>query len=236
MKLLEVNNIYAFYDKVPAIQDITLNVKEGELICIVGSNGAGKSTILKVICGLIRCKSGSTYFAGQRIDASEPHEIAKNGIAYVQEGRMLFTSMTVLENLEIGAYVVRDNNSTKKTLKLVFSLFPVLAERKNQLSSTLSGGEQQMLAIGRGLMAQPRLIIFDEPSLGLSPILVKELFETIVRINDEDITILLVEQNVFSALRICHRAYVLEKGSIVLEGSGSKLIGSPLIKTAYLGL
>lgn len=236
MKLLEIDHVSAYYGDFPALRHVSLSVEEGKLVSIVGANGAGKSTLLKVICGLLHCSSGSIHFMEQRIDRLQAHEIAGQGIAYVQEGRALFTSMTVLENLEMGAFLVHDANSREKMLKFVFSLFPVLAQRKSQLASTLSGGEQQMLALARGIMSQPKLLILDEPSLGLSPLVVKDLFKTIVRINSDHITILLVEQNVSTVLRFCHKGYILESGSIVLEGTGFELLINPHVKDAYLGL
>jgi branched-chain amino acid transport system ATP-binding protein len=212
-------------------------VAEGELIAIVGSNGAGKSTILRTISGLVKPRKGAITFDSQRIDRLDPDGIVRIGISMVPEGRELFPRMSVLENLELGAaYVERAYVQTSASLDWVHTLFPVLRERSSQLAGTLSGGEQQMLAIGRALMSRPKLLMLDEPSLGLAPLLVAEVFRTVVQINREGVTVLLVEQNVRQSLTMAHRAYVLENGRMVMEGKGRELITNKHVKEAYLGL
>ena len=234
--MLEVKNIRVCYDEVPALHDVSFQVNEGEIVSIVGSNGAGKSTILKTISGLLHPVSGEIWFNGERIDRYPPYAIVAKGIAHVPEGRRIFSRMTVLENLLLGAYTRKSQAERAETLERIFELFPILAERKNQRAGTLSGGEQQMLAIARGLMSRPKLLMLDEPSLGLMPILVTKLFDTIKRINEEGITILLVEQNVREALELADRAYVLVTGTIALEGTGEELLENEMVKKAYLGM
>jgi len=234
--VLEVKNIKVCYDDVPALHDVSFEVREGEIVSIVGSNGAGKSTILKTISGLLHPVSGEIRFEGERIDRDPPYAIVAKGIAHVPEGRRIFSRMTVLENLLLGAYTRKSQEERAETLERIFELFPILKERRNQRAGTLSGGEQQMLAIARGLMSRPKLLMLDEPSLGLMPILVTKLFDTIRRINEEGITILLVEQNVREALELADRAYVLVTGNIVLEGTGRELLEAEMVKKAYLGM
>ncbi|RLG67515.1 MAG: branched-chain amino acid ABC transporter ATP-binding protein [Methanobacteriota archaeon] len=234
--MLEVKNIKVCYDDVPALHDVSFEVREGEIVSIVGSNGAGKSTILKTISGLLHPVSGEIRFEGERIDRDPPYAIVAKGIAHVPEGRRIFSRMTVLENLLLGAYTRKSQEERAETLERIFELFPILKERRNQRAGTLSGGEQQMLAIARGLMSRPKLLMLDEPSLGLMPILVTKLFDTIKRINEEGITILLVEQNVREALELADRAYVLVTGNIVLEGTGRELLEAEMVKKAYLGM
>ncbi len=235
MKILEVNDINVFYDKIHAIKDISFNIKEGEIVSFIGANGAGKTTILNSVSNVLPIKSGEIVLNGENITNIKAHKLVSKGMAHVPEGRRIFTDLTVLENLEMGAYT-RSKSEFNEEVGKIFNLFPRLLERKNQLSGTMSGGEQQMLAIGRALMSKPKLILLDEPSMGLSPLLVKEIFEIIKRINKENgVTVLLVEQNAKMALEISDRAYVIETGEIVLEGSGKDLINDPIIKKAYLG-
>lgn len=234
-KILEVNEINVFYDKIHAIKDISFYIKEGEIVSFIGANGAGKTTILNAISNILPIKSGEVVLNGESINNVKAHKLVPMGMAHVPEGRRIFTDLTVMENLEIGAYT-RSKNEFQEELKKVFDLFPRLKERKNQLSGTMSGGEQQMLAIGRALMSKPKLLLLDEPSMGLSPLLVKEIFEIIKRINKEgNTTILLVEQNAKKSLEISDRAYVIEVGKIVLEGKGSEIANNDIIKKVYLG-
>lgn len=235
MKMLEVNEINIFYDKIHTIKDISFHIKKGEIVTFIGANGAGKTTILNSISSLLNVKSGEIVFKGENITNIKSFKLVSKGIAHVPEGRRIFTDLTVLENLEMGAYT-RSKEEFKKELENVFDLFPRLKERKNQLSGTMSGGEQQMLAIGRALMSKPELLLLDEPSMGLSPLLVKEIFEIIKRINKEqNVTILLVEQNAKTSLEISDRAYVIELGEIVLSGKSEEIKNDPIIKKAYLG-
>jgi branched-chain amino acid transport system ATP-binding protein len=234
--MLEVSNINTFYGKSQALWGISLTVDEGEIVALVGANGAGKTTLLNTVCGLLRPASGSVEYLGQRIDGLAPHSIVELGISHVPEGRKLFTQMSVAENLEMGAYSAQAWQCRGDTLRQVCEMFPTLQERQGQLARTLSGGEQQMVAMGRGLMSRPKLCMFDEPSYGLAPLLVREIFRTIHRLRDEGMTVLLVEQNVRQSLEIADRAYVLENGRIVLEGSSQELLQEELIKKAYLGL
>jgi len=236
MAMLEVNKINAFYGDAQALWDLSFNVDEGEVITIVGSNGAGKTTTLRAVAGVLHPRSGGITFLGKRIDAVPVHKIVEEGIAHIMEGRKLFSYMTVRENLELGAYTPRAWKRREKTLEWVHELFPILKEREKQLAGTLSGGEQQMLAIGRGLMSMPKLLMLDEPSLGLAPKLVLLVFDIIRRINKEGVTVLLVEQNVHHALTLANRGYVLETGRITLEGKGKELLENPLVKKAYLGM
>ena len=234
--MLKVKNLFASYRYFQVLRDISFDVRQQEIISVVGSNNAGKSTLLKAISGLVIDKSGLIEFLGERIDTKEPHEIVKIGITRIPEGRKLFSSLRVVENLEVGAYIPRARNKRNETMSKVFELFPILKDRKNQAAGTLSGGEQQMLAIARGLMSLPLLLMLDEPSIGLSPTLVRELFDTIKKINVDGMTVLLVEQNVYNSLTLAHRAFVIENGSIVLEGAGKDLLGKNHVKEAYLGL
>ncbi len=234
--MLEVSHIRVCYDQMPAIHDVSFRIKEGEIVSIVGANGAGKSTLLKTISGLLHPDPGQIEFLGQRIDRWPAHRIVGLGISHVPEGRRIFQYMTVQRNLRVGAYTQKSEEVREETLQQIFEIFPVLKERLNQKAGTLSGGEQQMLAIARGLMSRPKLLMLDEPSLGLMPTLVTQVFDTIKRINAEGTTILLVEQNVREALELAHRAYVLQTGTIVLEGTGEELLESDLVRKAYLGI
>lgn len=234
--MLRIEKVEVFYDKIRVIRGVNLHVDDGEIIALVGANGAGKSTFLRMISGLKRPLAGMVWFFDKRIDTTPPHQIIKLGIIHVPEGRKIFPSLTVLENLYLGSYTSKAKEKRNQTLSEVFGLFPVLEERKKQLAGTLSGGEQQMLAIARGLMAIPRILMLDEPSLGLAPLLVREMFKVVSEINLRGTTVLLVEQNVFNSLQICSRGYVLENGSIVLEGEGKELLKDENVKKAYLGM
>ena len=236
MSLLEVENIDVFYEDVQAVWGISLYVDEGEVVGIIGANGAGKSTMLNTISGLIQPRAGSIVFRERNIEHLPAEKIVESGIAQIPEARRLFPFMTVQENLEIGAYNRRAEAVRSQTLKEVFDLFPVLQERRNQLAMTLSGGEQQMLAVGRGLMAKPVLLMLDEPSLGLAPLLVKAVFEAVRQINEGGTTVLLVEQDVQHSLELSDRGYVLENGRVVMEGTGEGLLENPHIRKAYLGV
>jgi len=234
--LLRVEGIEAGYGDLTAVRDVSLEVREGEAVALIGANGAGKTTTLRAVSGLLPLRRGRIEFQGQRVDGLGPAEIVARGIAHVPEGRQLFPTMTVRENLELGARSRAARAGRAEMLGRVFELFPRLRERREQLAGTLSGGEQQMCAIGRGLMARPRLLMLDEPSLGLAPVLVKAIFEDLVRINARGITVLLVEQNVLRALHLAHRGYVLENGRMTLSGPRDELLASGHIKQAYLGL
>ena len=233
--LLELKDVTARYGDVQVLWGVTFAVREAEIATLVGANGAGKSTTLKTISGVVRADGGQIFFAGERIDRLPAHEIAGRGVAHVPEGRRLFPLMSVKENLEMGAVSKEARRLRAKSFERIFELFPKLRERERQMAGTLSGGEQQMVAIARGLMARPRLLILDEPSLGLAPIIVREMFEIIETINREGITVLLVEQNVHQSLRLASRAYVLENGRVVLEGAGSELLDDERVREAYLG-
>jgi branched-chain amino acid transport system ATP-binding protein len=234
--VLKVDKIVTQYGDVRALQNVSFKVDDGEIVSIIGSNGSGKSTTINTISGVIRCFSGSILFDNQEISQAPPHQIVEAGIVQVPEGRRLFPYMTVFENLKLGSFNSRGRSTLRESAEEVFNYFPILAERKEQMAGTLSGGEQQMLAIGRGLMAKPKLLMLDEPSLGLAPIVVEQVFETVRRINSKEITILLVEQDVFQALGLAHRAYVLENGSIAVEGRAAELLNNPKIKEAYIGI
>ena len=234
--MLRVSGLQAFYGDMQALHGVTLEVREGEIVSVIGSNGAGKTTTLMTISGVLRPRRGAIEFDARRIDGLKPAEIVEAGLVHVPEGRQLFPSMTVEENLTLGACTRRAKASRPETLDRVFRLFPRLRERLHQAAGTLSGGEQQMVAIGRGLMACPRLLMLDEPSLGLSPMLVTAIFDIIQEINRGGATILLVEQNVFRALKLSHRGYILENGQIVAEGPSQQLLRDPQVRTAYLGL
>ncbi len=234
--MLRVKGIEVFYGDLQALRNVSLAVDEKEVITIVGSNGAGKSTTLMTLSGILHPRAGEIYFQEKPIHDAPSSRIVEMGIVQIPEGRQLFPTLTVIENLEMGAQFPRAKKVRKKTIEWVLQLFPRLQERKSQLAGTLSGGEQQMLAIGRGLMSLPNLLMLDEPSLGLSPILVKTIFKIIKEINEQGTTILLVEQNVFHSLTLSHRGYVLENGSIVLSGSGQDLLKNQHIRQSYLGL
>ncbi|PLV59870.1 ABC transporter ATP-binding protein [Thermotoga sp. KOL6] len=234
--VLEVKSLHVYYGAIHALKGINLEVPKGKIVTLIGANGAGKTTTLSSIAGLVRSQRGKIFFNGQDITNKPPHVINKLGIALVPEGRRIFPGLTVYENLMMGAYTRKDKEGIKRDLEWIFSLFPRLKERLKQLGGTLSGGEQQMLAIGRALMSRPRLLMMDEPSLGLAPILVSEVFEVIQKINQEGTTILLVEQNALGALKIAHYGYVLETGKIVLEGEAKDLLNNEMVKRAYLGV
>ncbi len=234
--LLSIENINVYYGVIHAIQDVSFEVNEGEIVALIGSNGAGKTSIMHTISGLLKSKTGKIDFDGKDISRLAAHKIPKNGLIQVPEGRHVFTEMTVMENLEMGAYLRNDKEEIHKDLETVFKRFPRLLERKTQLAGTLSGGEQQMLAMGRAMMARPKLLLLDEPSMGLSPIYVNEIFDIIQTINKEDgVTILVVEQNANKVLQIAHRAYVLETGKITISGSASEVKNNPKVQEAYLG-
>ncbi|WP_276619188.1 ABC transporter ATP-binding protein [Syntrophomonas wolfei] len=233
--MLEVKGIDVYYGAIHALKGLSLEVEEGSIVTLIGANGAGKTTTLKSISGLLRPRNGAIMFKGSDISKVAPEKIVGLGISQVPEGRRVFSTMTVLENLEMGAYLRKDKKGIESDLENVFTRFPRLKERRKQTAGTLSGGEQQMLAIGRALMARPELMLMDEPSMGLAPLLVKEIFEIIKDINARGTTILLVEQNANMALSIANRAYVIETGEIVLEGTAEQLINSEEVKKAYLG-
>jgi branched-chain amino acid transport system ATP-binding protein len=234
--LLEVNDLNVYYEAIHALQGINFKVNEGEIVTLIGANGAGKSTTLRTISGLLHPRRGSVVFKGEDITNTKADQIVKMGISHVPEGRKIFAPLTVKENLEMGAYTRNDPGEIQSSMNRVFASFPRLKERINQLGGTLSGGEQQMLATGRGMMSRPDLLLLDEPSMGLSPILVEEIFRIIKEINSQGTSILLVEQNALMALTIAHRAYVLETGRIVLEGTAREVAENPQVKAAYLGV
>ena len=232
--ILKVEGINVYYGAIHAIKDISFHVNEGEIVTLIGANGAGKTTTLQTISGLLRSKTGSILFRNQEISSIPPHKLVGQGLAQVPEGRRVFLQMSVQENLEMGAYT-QSPTGVPQDLEMVYELFPRLKERRTQVAGTLSGGEQQMLAMGRALMSHPKLLMLDEPSMGLAPLLVEQIFEIIQNLNKQGSTILLVEQNAQMALSIAHRGYVLETGKIVTTGTGEELIRSPEIKKAYLG-
>ena len=234
--MLELKSIVAQYGQVRALKGISVTIRQGENVTLLGANGAGKSTTLKCISGLLRISSGSILFQGERIDHLPPHKIIREGITQVMEGRHLFPDLDVLENLRLGAYLTNDRQAIQQRIDRVFGYFPILQERQKQLASTFSGGEQQMLAMGRGLMASPHLLMLDEPSLGLAPILVQEVGKIIRTINRDGVTLLLIEQNAQMALRLANRGYVLETGTIALEGTSQELISNDKVRKAYMGL
>lgn len=234
--MLSVDEINVFYGDLQALWDVSFNVDKGDIVGIVGSNGAGKTTALRAISGLVRPRTGSIQFLGQDLARIPPHRIVELGVAHIPEGRRLFPVYSVMDNLKMGAYTRKQIEKKDETLEWVFELFPILKERRNQQAGTLSGGEQQMLAIGRGLMSRPKLLMLDEPSLGLAPKVVLALFDLITKINEGGITVLLVEQNVRHALQLADRAYVLETGRTVLEGKGEELMDNEHVKKAYLGM
>lgn len=233
--MLSIKNIDAFYKEIQAIWNVSMTVKKGEIVALVGPNGAGKTTLLRIISGLLKPASGEIEFMGHHLEKESPHKIVEFGISQVPESGKIFTEMSVLENLELGAFVIRARKERYQSLERVYEIFPRLAERKSQQAGTLSGGERQMLAIGRALMAKPELLMFDEPSFGLAPILVQRMFETIKKINQQGVTVLLVEQNIQASLELSHRAYLLENGRIVKEGKGKDLLSFESIRSSYLG-
>lgn len=233
--MLKIENINVYYGAIHALKGISVDVQEGEIVTLIGANGAGKSTTLRTISGLLKPKTGGIVFEGKSIAGQPAQNIVKLGISQVPEGRRIFANMTVLENIELGAYIRTDTKEIAADMAKVFERFPRLAERKSQVAGTLSGGEQQMLAMGRALMSRPRLLLLDEPSMGLAPLLVKEIFSIIKEINETGTTILLVEQNAHMALSIAHHAYVLETGRITLKGTAKELAASEEVRKAYLG-
>lgn len=233
--MLKVDGINVFYGNIQALKEVSLEINEGEIVTLIGANGAGKSTLLKTISGLLKPKQGKINFQGEEIAGKAAQSIVKMGISHVPEGRRVFSNMSVEENLELGAYLRKDKAGIKEDFDKIYDLFPRLLERKKQQAGTLSGGEQQMLAMGRALMARPRLLILDEPSMGLAPLLVKTIFRIITEINEAGTTILLVEQNAHMALSIANRAYVIETGRVVLSGTAAELNESEQVKMAYLG-
>ena len=233
--MLKIEDLYVSYGMINAIKGVSFEVNEGEVVSLIGANGAGKTTILHTITGLLKPKSGSVMFEGKELTTTPAHEIVKLGMAHVPEGRRVFADLSVYDNLMLGAYTRKDKNEIAKTLEMVYERFPRLEERKKQIAGTLSGGEQQMLAMGRAIMSKPRIILMDEPSMGLSPLFVNEVFDIIKKISASGTTVLLVEQNAKKALSISDRAYVLETGKIALTGKASDLINDDKIKKAYLG-
>jgi branched-chain amino acid transport system ATP-binding protein len=234
--MLSIRQLGCGYGDLQVLWDVELEVTRGEIVTVLGANGAGKSTLLRTISGLVRARSGSLRFEGVDLAALPPHQVVAAGVVQIPEGRRIFPQMTVMENLRMGSYPAAARRDRQRNLDRVFALFPRLAERSKQLGETMSGGEQQMLAIARGLMANPKLLLLDEPSLGLSPLLVEDIFDLVQQINRQGTTVLLVEQNVYQALRVCHRGYVLENGRVVLQGTGASLMESPRIKSAFLGM
>ena len=234
--MLSLNNVSVGYKGYLAVQGVSFKISEGEIVSLIGSNGAGKSTIVKTISGLLHPQKGEIIFKNDQIQQTPPHEIVKKGISMIPEGRRLFGRLSVLDNLLMGAYITKSKKEIEKSLETIFDLFPILKERQKQRSQTFSGGEQQQLAIARGLMSDPSLLVLDEPSLGLSPKLVSDIFRIVKEINARGVTILLVEQNVYEALETSHRAYVLQTGHIVMEGQSQELLKSDLVRQAYLGM
>ena len=233
--MLKIDNIHVYYGAIHALKGVSLEVKAGEIVTLIGANGAGKSTTLRTVSGLLAPKSGAITFLGENIAGTPAHEIVKHGISQVPEGRRIFAEMSVQENLEMGAFTRKDKAGVEKDFEIVYNRFPRLKERRKQQAGTLSGGEQQMLAMGRALMSRPKLLLLDEPSMGLAPLLIKEIFSIIEDINREGTTVLLVEQNANMALSIAHRAYVMETGRITLQGAAKELAASEDVRKAYLG-
>jgi len=233
--MLEINKLSVKYDNIRVLHYISMQIRKGEMVALIGANGAGKTTVLKTISGLLKADSGEILFEGKDITKMSSHNIVASGIVHVPEGRQIFTKMTIEENLKLGAYLQRDKSVMKNNFEKVFSLFPILKQRLRQQAGTLSGGEQQMLAIGRALLGNPKLLLLDEPSMGLSPIMTQQVFSVLESLKKEGITMLLVEQNAYEALEISDRAYILETGNITLEGRSSDLIQDPNVKKAYLG-
>jgi len=236
MAMMEVNDIHTYYGNIHALKGISLTVERGEIVTLIGSNGAGKTTTLRTICGLLKPRQGSILLDGDDLATYQAHELVYKGIAMVPEGRGIFTRLSVLENLELGAFARKDKVGIRQDFERIFALFPRLKERRKQVAGTLSGGEQQMLATGRALMARPRILLMDEPSMGLAPVLVESIFDTIKAINQEGTTILLVEQNALMALSVASRGYVLQTGEIVLQDTAEKLKSNEMVQKAYLGI
>ena len=234
--MLELNRINTFYGKIQALRDVSLKVEDGEIVTLIGANGAGKSTTLMSICGVIHPRSGEILFDGKPIQQLPAPEIVKRGISQVPEGRLIFPELTVRENLDLGAFLRTDKKGIADDMEYVFQLFPILRERVSQTGGTLSGGEQQMLAPGRALMARPRLLLLDEPSLGLAPIIIQQIFKIIQKVNEDGTTVFLVEQNANQALHIANRGYVMENGVVVMEGKAQELLSSEKVRKAYLGM
>ena len=234
--MLELNRINTFYGKIQALRDVSLKVEDGEIVTLIGANGAGKSTTLMSICGVIHPRSGEILFDGKPIQQLPAPEIVKRGISQVPEGRLIFPELTVRENLDLGAFLRTDKKGIADDMEYVFQLFPILRERVGQTGGTLSGGEQQMLALGRALMARPRLLLLDEPSLGLAPIIIQQIFKIIQKVNEDGTTVFLVEQNANQALHIANRGYVMENGVVVMEGKAQELLSSEKVRKAYLGM
>ncbi len=233
--LLELRKLEVAYGGIHAVKGIDLHVGQGELVCLIGANGAGKTTTLKGICGLQPVKSGSIHYAGESIVGRPPFELVRKGLAMVPEGRGVFGALTIEENLAMGAYARSDRDGIRADVERVFGLFPRLKERRRQTAGTLSGGEQQLLAMGRALMSRPRLLLLDEPSMGLAPLMVQKVFETVLEVSKEGVTILLIEQNAKLALEVSHRGYVMESGEVTLSGEAGKLLDDPAVRAAYLG-
>ncbi len=233
--MLVLDNVHTYYGRIHALKGVSLSVERGEIVALIGGNGAGKTTTLLTISGLLRPKQGSITFEGQALTQHAPHQIVRLGVVHCPEGRQIFGRLSVLENLRLAAMHRRDGQAVRRDLERVYALFPVLAQRRNQAAGTLSGGEQQMLAIGRAIMSQPRLLLLDEPSLGLAPLIVESIFKVIATLRDEGVTILLVEQNAYQALQVADRAYVLETGRVILQGPARALAEDPAVKAAYLG-
>lgn len=233
--MLTAKNLHVYYGAIHAIKDVSFHVDKGEIVTLIGANGAGKSTILNTISGLMRPRVGEVTFMDRNITGMAPHKVVRSGLVQVPEGRKVFAEMSVQENLEIGAYAIKDKSKIEGTLDTIFKHFPRLKERRKQLAGTLSGGEQQMLAIGRALMAEPRLLLLDEPSLGLAPLLVRSIFETVRAINQKGVTVLLVEQNARAALKLASRGYVLEVGNVAMENTAANLLADASVREAYLG-
>jgi len=234
--MLELKGVCTYYGNIQALWDVDLTVNEGEIVTLVGANGAGKSTTLMSICGAVPVRRGEILLDGKPIQNTKTDRIVRLGISQVPEGRLIFPELTVLENLELGAYLRKDSSAIKRDLEHMFSLFPILAQRRSQAGGTLSGGEQQMLAICRALMARPRLLLLDEPSLGLAPIIIRQIFDIIRRVNESGTTVFLVEQNANQALKVADRGYVMETGGIVMQGSGESLLANEDVRKAYLGM